>query len=134
MTLQSEQACCALCQINSPIEAGWDSREPVGWMVQKKTGRVQPGRRHNLTKLHSYCFFFVVFLALVAALAFADGSSKVKESAALNGYCFTDSSPVVLSVTSTRRLLARRMVRMFLRIFWRCSGVTCGLVSTRSLT
>ena len=39
--------------------------------------------------------------------------SKVKASLALNGKRRTDCSPVVLRVTSTRRLLARRTVRRF---------------------
>src|ERR1700688_357211 len=50
--------------------------------------------------------------------------SRVKASLALNGKRRTDCSPVVLRVTSTRRLLARRTVRRFFRIFCFSAGLS----------
>ena len=62
----------------------------------------------------SYYFFFeVLFFFVVAGFAVAGFSLppiRDSESSALNGNCLTDVWPVVLNVTSTRRLLASMMV------------------------
>src|SRR5215470_1093328 len=73
-----------------------------------------------------FCYGLAGFLgagfglvSAAAPLAFSPPPllSSVKASLALNGNCRTDCSPVVLKVTSTRRLLAKRTVRRFFRIF-----------------
>src|SRR5882672_6700762 len=60
--------------------------------------------------------------------------SKVRESLALKGKRRTDCSPVVLRVTSTRRLLARRTVSRFFRIFCFSAALRSGSASIRFLT
>src|SRR5437016_3142946 len=60
--------------------------------------------------------------------------SKVRASFALKGKRRTDCSPVVLRVTSTRRLLARRTVSRFFRIFCFSAALRSGSVSIRFLT
>src|SRR5437016_4003739 len=60
--------------------------------------------------------------------------SNVKASLALKGKRRTDCSPVVLRVTSTRRLLARRTVRRFFRIFCFSAGVMSGSASISFFT
>src|SRR5437016_4957408 len=48
---------------------------------------------------------------------------RLRASAALNGNCRADFSPVVLRVSSTRRLFARTMVCRLRRIFALSAGV-----------
>src|SRR5580692_7371453 len=60
--------------------------------------------------------------------------SKVKESLALKGKRRTDCSPVVLRVTSTRRLLAKRTVSKFFRNLSFSAGVRSGSSSSSCLT
>ena len=81
-------------------------------------------------------FFGGVFLA--AGSAFLAAACRppisVKESAALKGNCLADTSPVVLKVTSTRRLLARMIVLSFRRTLARSSFVSSGFCSTDAFT
>jgi hypothetical protein len=59
-------------------------------------------------------FFGTAFLgtAFLAGALASLPPIKLNASAALNGNCFTVVCPVVLRVISTRRLLAKRMVRI----------------------
>jgi hypothetical protein len=82
-------------------------------------------------------FFGAAFLGAGLAFFFAAPSLppiSVKASAALNGNWRTEDWPVVLKVTSTRRLLASRIVLRFLRDRCLSSGVTSGLFSTACFT
>src|SRR5712664_1797396 len=60
--------------------------------------------------------------------------SKVRASFALKGKRRTDCSPVVLRVTSTRRLLARRTVSRLFRIFCFSAALKSGSTSISRLT
>src|ERR1700758_163352 len=86
----------------------------------------------------SYGFLVVFFLGAGLAAFFLASASRppisVNESAALNGNWRTDDCPVVLNVTSTRRLLASRIVSRCFRDLCRSSGVSSGLFSTAALT
>src|SRR5579862_9720704 len=59
---------------------------------------------------------------------------SVRESVELNGNWRTDCWPVVLRVISTRRLLAKMMVREFRRTLARSSVLSSGFASTDCLT
>src|SRR5215831_3139628 len=84
-----------------------------------------------------YGFFFgaAFFLAgAFAAAGFSRPPMSDRESAALNGNWRTDSCPVVLRVTSTRRLLARIIVLSFLRIRAFSPAVSSAFWSTELFT
>src|SRR5262245_61701950 len=80
-------------------------------------------------------FFAGAFLG-GAALAFPRPQIRVGKPPALTGYCRTEVSvpPAVLNVISTRRLLARMIVREFRRIRARSSLVISGFCSTDAFT
>src|SRR6266478_2604435 len=95
------------------------------------------GRRWTLLGLRRYGLAF--FAGGGAAVFFLGVSpppllSSVKASLALKGKRRTDCSPVVLKVTSTRRLLARRTVSRFFRIFCFSTALKSGSASIRFLT
>src|ERR1700688_4980950 len=85
-----------------------------------------------------YGFLVIFFLGAGLAAFFLASISlppiSVNESAALNGNCRTEDCPVVLNVTSTRRLLASRIVSKCFRDLCRSSGVSSGLFSTAAFT
>src|SRR6202035_4412568 len=85
------------------------------------------GVRSSYWRAFAFAFFLADGLAVFPV---ADCCSSVKESAALNGYCRTDFCPVVLSVMSTRRLLASNTVCRLSSTLRRCSGVSSGFCST----
>src|SRR5690348_7994244 len=93
--------------------------------ANKKAGAFAPAS-HTFAPI--YFFFIAGFFFMIAfgATAFSRPPISVSESAALNGNWRTDSCPVVLRVTSTRRLLARMIVLSFLRILAFSPGVSSG--------
>src|ERR1700675_4644557 len=78
----------------------------------------------------------VFFRAAGACLPFSPpaGLNNASESCALKGNWRTDCWPVVLSETSTRRLLAHTITRRLASIFRRSSLLKSGLSSTNFLT
>src|ERR1700732_5332546 len=78
----------------------------------------------------------VFFLGALACLAVSPpaGLSKVSESFALKGYWRTDCWPVVLSETSTRRLLAHTITWRLPSILRRSSALSSGFSSISFLT
>ena len=110
------------CEVNP----GYPYLEQRKW--RHESGSVPP----EMFELH---FFFAgFFFAGLAVAGFSLPPIKLSESAALNGNCFTDVCPVVLSVTSTRRLLASMIVLIWARILCRSPGVMSGFCSTESFT
>ena len=86
-----------------------------------------------------YGFLVVGFAAGFFGAAFFLASDslppiRVKASVALKGNWRTEVWPVVLKVTSTRRLLAILIVTMFRRTLCRSSGLSSGLLSTSPCT
>src|SRR5690348_9429624 len=121
----------------SPLKARASSR-----LLGSQRQRAAAGISTQQPKIQSAIgYFFVFFLAFARGAAFLAGAAlvsrppiRLKESVALKGNWRTEVWPVVLSVTSTRRLLARMMVRILRRILCRSPGVSSGFCSTELLT
>src|SRR2546422_6770906 len=94
-------------------------------------------RRTGVCANYGLAGFFGAAVLGAGALAFPFSAPpllrSVKASLALKGKRRTDCSPVVLRVTSTRRLLARRTVSRFFRIFCFSAGFKSGSASISCL-
>src|SRR5439155_20535610 len=114
----------------------WLSRRTVSPL---RTAGVMSLSRRRCTLLGLRRYGLAFFAGAGAVVFFLGVSpplllSSVKASLALKGKRRTDCSPVVLRVTSTRRLLARRTVSRFFRIFCFSAGVRSASASISCLT
>src|SRR4051812_23780586 len=111
------------------VPASFPRNFPAFFLPQPENGPALGCREtaHSLSarqRCFARCPFF--FAAELAVFLAAVCRISVRESAALNGYCRMDCCPVVLSVISTRRLLASRIVAILPRTLWRSAAVNSG--------
>src|ERR1700730_12408224 len=119
----------------------WGTIRVICWLTQVRTSNanlshVAPGLVYSEALPFTGTALAVFCLGALACIATSppEGLSRVSESLALKGYCRTDCWPVVLSETSTRRLLAHTITWRLPSILRRSSALSSGLSSISFLT